>query len=348
MGVRGAGFWPAIAAGRSLAMDEARRLRPAVSRLAAFTSAALADWLLSGSADPAGALIAPADIERDRLLARFTRTQGLRWFGVLAEAGIDVVCLKGMAAGSFLYPQADLRAMSDVDLLVRARDLKKLVEMLAAQGFAFAKARGTPRWGHIGDASFHPFVAPNGAFSLDLHVQPDDDPLHRGLPVDDVFAASRFVTVDGAQIRIPSGPHLLLLALTNAARDKLGAEALKSIVDAVVYLARTDLEPGWPEILQRARAGGFLRTVKALVAFLAALGVPGQRLPQDLGDPGALARGELGRVVADVADCYPALPGKLALQRREILLLAPFPVVVRRYGRRLRGLAAPWPGMPAL
>lgn len=347
IGVRGAGFWPAIAAGRPLSMDEAGRCRAAVGRLAAFTSAAIADWSLSGPADRDGPLISPADIERSRLLTRFTRTQGLRWLGVLAEADIEVVCLKGMASGSLLYPQADIRTMSDVDLLVRARDLRKLIETLTARGFVFRKALATPNWGHIGDASFQPFVAPNGAFSFDLHIQPDDFPLHRGLSADDVFSASRNITVDGVQIRIPSGPHCLLLALTNAARDKLGPEALKSIVDAVVYLARTDLDPGWPEILERARTGGFTRTVRAMAALLAALGVPQRRLPAGSAAIGVLARGELVRAIADLADCYPVLPDKLSLQRREIFLLSPLPVVIHRYARRLHGLIAPRSGIPS-
>jgi hypothetical protein len=343
-----AGFWPAIAAQRKLTSEEARRFRPAAQQLAALTSPALADWLLSSPADDVGPLIPSEEIHRSRLLARFTRSQGLYWLGVLAEAGIEVACLKGTAAGSLIYPDADLRPLSDVDLLVRPRDLKRLVDVLKAKGFVFIKAQGTPRWGHIGDASFHPFVAPNGSFSFDLHVEPDDYPTHHGLSTEDVFIASRIVTVDGARIRIPSAQHFLLLALTNAARDKLGPEAMKSIADAVVYLGRSDLDPCWPEILQRARAGGFIKTVRALAIFLAALGVPEKRLPHGLGYPGVLASQELGRVIDDVAQGYPASPGKWFLQRREIILLAPLSVVVRRYGLRVRGLIAPWPGIPTL
>ena len=341
-----AGFWPAIAAHRKLTPEEAKRFRPAAGRLAALTSPALADWLLSSPVDADGPLIPSEEIHRSRLLARFTRSQGLHWLGMLAEADIETVCLKGTAAGSLLYPDADLRPLSDVDLLVRHRDLKRLVETLDAKGFVFIKARGTPRWGHIGDASFHPCVAPNGSFSFDLHVEPDDYPTHRGLSADDVFAAARTVTLDGVPIRIPSGPHFLLLALTNAARDKLGPEAMKSIADAVVYLGRSDLDPGWPEILQRARAGGFFKTLRGLAAFLAMLGVPDKRLPDNLGDLGLLANGESQRAVADVADGYSALPSKWSLQRREFFMLAPLAVIIRRYSRRLRGLIAPWPGIP--
>ena len=342
-----AGFWPAVAAAEPLSPEQARLYRPAVARLAAATSPALADWLLGRPSDDRGPLIAPEEVRRSRLLNRFTRAQGVRWLGVLTEAGIEVVCLKGMAACCTIYPDPDLRGMSDVDLLVRGRDIQRLVTVLAARGFVFKKAQGTPRWGLIGDASFHPFVAPDGAFSIDLHVEPDDYPLHRGLSTEAVFAHAHTAYVDGLPIRVPSGPHFLLLALANAARDKLGPEAVKSVVDAVVYLARTGRSPDWDAILAAARRGGFLCTVRAMAVFLERLGVPRARLPQDaFTEPRGLARKELARAVADFAALFPTEPDKLALQRREIFLLAPSRVVLRRYGRRLLGLIRPWPGIP--
>jgi hypothetical protein len=342
-----AGFWPAIAAHRKLTAEEAERFRATAARLAALTSPALADWLLSSSTDAAGPLIPPENVQRSRLLNRFTRAQGLRWLAVVDEAGIDVVCLKGMAAGSLIYPDPDLRGMTDVDLLVRGRDLKALVMVLAAKGFVFKTALGTPPWGHIGDAGFHPFVAPGGTFSFDLHVQPDDYPIHRGLSAEQVFADAQPVTVDGQTIRMPSGPHFLLMAMANAARDKLGPVAMKSVVDAFVYLARTGGDPGWPAILAAAQKGRFGRTARGVVACLSGLGVPAERLPADTDSLSAMAQEEVARAVAGLADCFSIEPGKFALQRREVFLLAPPHVIAWRYGRRLRGLLKPWPGVPA-
>ena len=343
----GAGFWPAIAAQRQLTPDESRRFRPAAERLSVLTSPSMADWLLSGSADEAGPLISPDAIHRSRLLNRFTRAQGLRWLAVIDTLGIEVVSLKGMAAAATIYPEADLRPMSDVDVLVRRRDLKNLVEGLEARGFVFSPVQGTPSWGHIGDASFHPFVAPGGGFSFDLHVEPDDYPIHRGLSAEQVFADSRSATLDGQTIRVPGGPHFLLMALAHAARDKLGPVAMKSVVDAFVYLTRTGRDPGWRFILAAAETGRFTRTVLAVVACLRALGVPPARLPAETQPLSALARGEVGRVVAGIADGFAVAPGKVALQRRELLLLAPSHVIAWRYGRRLRGAFKPWPGVPA-
>ena len=343
----GAGLWPAIAAGRRPTPDEILLLRSAAARLARLTSPALADWLLSSPADDAGPAIAPEMVRRSRLLNRFARAQAMRWLSVVADSGIDVVCLKGLAAALSVYPEPDLRGMGDVDILVRERDVGALVRALTAHGFAFKESAETPLWGLVSTASFHPFVAPDKLFVFDLHIQPDADPVPRGLTAESVFAKARTIAIDGMAIKIPSAPHFLLLAITNAARDKLGADAVKSLADAFAYLARTSLDPGWPETIAAARVGGFIRTLRAVLAVLARLGVPPARLPAGFPlDLDRIARSELERVIADYADIFPEEPGKLALQRRELLLLAPPAVIARRYGRRFRGLIRPWPGIP--
>jgi hypothetical protein len=344
-----AGLWPAIASGRRLSPDEIRTLRPAVLRLAMLTSPALADWLLSTPSDDGGAVIAPEMVQRSRLYNRFARAQGLRWLRAVVDAGIDVVCLKGFAAALSVYPDPDLRGMGDVDILVRERDVSTLVRALMGMGFAFKQSAGTPIWGLASTASFHPLVSSDGLFAFDLHIHPDADPIHRGLGTEAVFAQAVTADVGGIMIKIPSGPHFLLLAIANAARDKLGPDAVKSVTDAFAYLTRTPLDPGWEIIVAAARAGGFTRTLRAVLTVLARLGVPPGRLP--IGYPldlGSIARAELERAVADYAALFPAEPGKLALQRREILLLAPPAVIARRYGRRIRGLIRPWPGIPKL
>jgi len=341
------GLWAAIAEVRRLSPGEARALRPAAERLAMLTSPALAEWLLSRPTDESGPLISPDDVQRSRLYNRFARGQGLRWLKAVADAGIEVVCLKGFAAALSVYPDPDLRGMGDIDILVRERDIGALVRALTAHGFKFKESAGTPIWGLASTASFHPFVAPDKRFVFDLHVHPDADPIHRGLTTEAVFAGARTIDVNGVAVRIPSGPHFLLLAIANAARDKLGADAVKSVADAFAYLTRTTLDPGWDEIVAAARRGGFIRTLRAMLAFLARLGVPSARFPAGFSlRLGAVARAELDRAVADYVALFPEEPGKAALQRREFLLLAPPAVIARRYARRLRGLVRPWTGIP--
>lgn len=53
----------------------------------------------------------------------------------LAEAGLDVLLLKGTALAYALYPVASIRARGDTDLFVQAEEVPKLRELLAARGY---------------------------------------------------------------------------------------------------------------------------------------------------------------------------------------------------------------------
>ena len=53
----------------------------------------------------------------------------------LAGAGVDVLLLKGTALAYALYPVASIRARGDTDLFVRAEDVARLCEVLAARGY---------------------------------------------------------------------------------------------------------------------------------------------------------------------------------------------------------------------
>jgi hypothetical protein len=48
-----------------------------------------------------------------------------------------VVYLKGFAFEHTLYPDTDMRTISDIDILVRERDLGRLLDSLIGRGFEF-------------------------------------------------------------------------------------------------------------------------------------------------------------------------------------------------------------------
>lgn len=334
-------------AGR-LSAAEAEALRPAMMRLAQLTSPATAAGLLAPGL-PEGFAALPADaITRDRLYTRYLRVETGRWLRMLADAGIPVVTLKGFATGLAYYPAPEDRGLGDVDLLVRRIDIGRLVARLRADGFRFRKAQGTPAWGLASDASFHPLVAPDGRLAFDLHVHPDDYPVHRALTTEAVFASANAVEQAGARIAVPSDAHLFLLALTNAARDKYDPHAVKCLVDAAVRLSRVERELDWSAVRAIARAGGYESTVRLAALVLHHLGVPAARLPRDLLQPfRGVAAWEFRRVAAGLENLFAAMPSKLVLQRREWLLTATPRTVLFRNWRRLRGLVRPWPGTPA-
>jgi hypothetical protein len=326
---------------------DAARLQPAMARLAMLASPATAAWLFAPILPAGSTAISPQDILRDRLQTRYLRAEARRWLTLIAEAGIAVLPLKGFATGLAIYPEPELRGLGDVDLLLRRANLAALVRLLGNEGFVFRVAQGTQAWGHFGDASFHPFVAPDRQLAFDLHVHPDDFPLHRSLSTEMAFAAARDVVDEGKALRIPCDTHLLLMAMSHAARDKYDPSAVRSVVDMAVMLTRSERPIDWPALLVLAEAGGNIRIVRLAVQVLLGLGLRAAEIPAVLKQPfRGLAAWELARVIDDLADLFAAPPGKWALQRREWLLTGGLHVAAWRTARRLRGLARPWPGVP--
>lgn len=86
----------------------------------------------------------PADVtERLKLAARKTLVdnlllvKALREVGAaLTEEGTAFVLLKGASLLGFLYPEIQLRPMTDLDLLIREKDWPKVTETLSQRGYA--------------------------------------------------------------------------------------------------------------------------------------------------------------------------------------------------------------------
>lgn len=342
-------LWPLIC-DPAAALDSASlpELRRAAGRLVRHISPGLAQYLLrrhDGRVDPP--LIDPVAIQRARQLSRLERSAALSWAARIAEARIGVVYLKGFASSHLLYPDPSIRGMSDIDLLVHGRDLHRLVEFLTEAQFAFRRTR-MPRWGLISDASYMPLVSSDGITYLDIHTHPDDYPVHRAISTDAVFDRSRTRTIDGIDLRFPSPTHHFFLAITNRVRDKFDATSLNGLADAIVALQSDAERPDWAAIENLARSCFMTKGLRATVTLLARLGIPRATLPEHLI---AAYRGWTARAFEKmVADHFRLDSDRIAPATevlREWLLCAEGPVLLWKNWRRLRGLARPWPGIPA-
>lgn len=105
-------------------------------------------------------------------------------FSLLRQAGIEPILVKGWAAAR-TYPNTAVRAYGDIDLLVRAEDFQRATNVLTSE-------EASDCW-------------------VDLHKTFSELAGRRTL---DLFARSRLVDLDGAEIRVLSNEdHLALLAI---------------------------------------------------------------------------------------------------------------------------------------
>ncbi len=298
----------------------------------AFLTPALVESLTPGGMDE-------AVLRENRLYGRFqqaVQTQALAW---IAEAGIDCVALKGFAAAFLYYPEPAARLIGDLDLLVRRQDLQRLIEALAARGFAFGGG-SDPAWGFLSDASFLPFHSADGNCNLDLHVEPDSYPLHLGLDVERVFARARQVMAGTRMVAVPCAEHMALIAVSNLAKDKFAPDGLRKLLD-LARLLDHEKDFDWAALRATAARSRLSRALATTLGLLLALGTPADLLPADAAIPrGATFAGLLRDWVE------PQDPTLLQRLRREWLLAAD-PATAARLGmRRLSGLIRPRRGVP--
>ena len=323
-------------------------LAAGAARLTELASPALAGYLLQPGATRMGKrLITSEFVKQSRLRNRFNRSHQVHWARVIAEAGIEVVYIKGFANAHLLYPDPDLRTVGDLDVLVRKRDFDGLVAMLSSHGFQFGEPRLQP-WGFISEASFAPFVSPDGACNIDLHIHPDSYPVYLSLDTESVFAASRMVEAEGVSFRVPCPEHSLVLAVSNAAKDKFGPFSILKVLDAIMLL-RSHQALDWEAIEEIARYGRFLRPMRVFLSLLVDLGLPREGLPASLvRRPRLVGRREFARLTADYRALFPQQPGAGALWRRELLLCTQPWVGLYNTWLRLRGMVRPRSGIPAV
>jgi hypothetical protein len=292
------------------------------------------------------ALFEPDLARRAALYNRFQYRVQLGCAKTLTEAGFDCVYLKGFAHAHTLYSDPVARISGDMDVLVRPRDMARVIASLGDRGFRF---RPIPGVVHVlgPTTGLAPFVSADGACNLDLHGSADRYPMDGVLDAETVFAASRVVEAQGVSIRVPSAEHMLAICVSNAAKDKFSAYAVKKFVDAIRLLsAKRQLD--WRALEAVFRTARMVRPARAFFGALEALGMS-TGAPSSLTRPfSGMAGAEFRAMVADMRALYPEAPGVWAKLRREWLLAAEPEVALRLSMQRLAGRFEAGDGVPQI
>jgi hypothetical protein len=167
----------------------------------------------------------------DRLAARIV--------AVFADSGIESVVLKGPVLAAWLYP-GEIRPYGDADLLVPPERWGDAVAALEAQGFSDRLAP----MAHPRMESFNSTAFLRGEENLDLHCA-----IH-GLETDpkaiwsSFSAGSASQEIDGATLRIPNRPALLLHVALHAAHHT-EAKPLEDLRRALVVADEELWKAAW-------------------------------------------------------------------------------------------------------
>ncbi len=179
-----------------------------------------------------------------RLLARLSDL-----LAVLAVAGIDVMVLKGAHLARAVYEDPALRAMSDVDLMVRKPDLERSAQTLIGLGW-----HGSPPWpagGHQLPAFEHEGV------QIDMHWSIEDT--EAPFSIDVAALWQRAVPLDFGRARaLVLAPEDLLLHLCLHTAYGHGWRqfdgGLRQLADIAAGVRRHASSLDWDAFVARARA----------------------------------------------------------------------------------------------
>jgi hypothetical protein len=250
-------------------------LSPALRRLLGDRSAAL----------PAPGPEARADaLLRAHVLDRISR--------VLAAEGLDALLVKGAALALTVYPDAAVRPMSDLDLLVRGADRDRVVVALVRAGFVDRSPADRPHSGALLGETL--LVARSGAMETLVEVHTTLDKLvARPIDEPDLFARAR--PAPGLPHLLVPAPedHALLVALHAAGHDFHHPLAFLDLE----LLLRAGLDTG--ALVARARAWRLETVMWIILSLLREQG--GASVPDTLlatFEPGPLRRALLRRAGA--------------------------------------------------
>lgn len=280
-------------------------------------------------------------VKRARLLNKLSTRRQNQAIAALLDRGHHVIAMKGFATSRLYYRDTEARITGDLDLLVAPGEIGKIVETLLEQGYTVTTDLPMPPWGFVSEASFLPMTSSDGLVDIDLHILPDCFPLALGLPTEAVIENARSIRLPECEIKVPRPEHMLLIALSNATKEKLGPQSVKSLLDCGRIMAS---EPALDWGLVNGAISAARLETPARVSFAAIRYLRGET---DSGPAGnAIMAGQFQGAMRDLVSGFAdgfSFRRKLA---REVFLTAEPRVTLRRLGDRLAGLISRGRGVP--
>ena len=205
----------------------------------------------------------------------------------LQARGLEVLPYKGPVLAEMLYGNVALRQFSDLDLLIRSRDLPAIKEALAQLGYApgLRLAQAAER-DYLKSGYEYTFDGARGRNLLEIKWQILPRFYAIGFDVTDFFERAAVVTIEGRRLRTLCDQDLMLVLCVHAAKHAW--KQISWLCD-IVQLARSHALD-WKALQASAQTLGLTRIVA--LTFLVAHKLLGAAFPAQLGierDAGAEA-----------------------------------------------------------
>lgn len=166
-----------------------------------------------------------ADHTREQLLARmraqhlFNLSLSAELFRVLHDfsaAGIDTILVKGPVTSLLAYGDPSIRSFTDLDLLIRQRDIPTAFERMRSLGFECDLPESAIRADKI--PGEYVFYKPERRM-VELHTEYSFRYYPKGMPIENLFSRSRQVLLENREVRALSLEDELVFDCVHGAKD---------------------------------------------------------------------------------------------------------------------------------
>ena len=176
--------------------------------------------------------------------------------------GIELILLKGSHLARFVYRDIGLRAMSDIDIMVKKEEFLKAVELLFQMGFGAPSEeklelmeRYKANFNNISPdlRHFPSLVDQRNRVKLDVHFSPVKLTAPFNIDIDGLWERSRKAETNGTNALLLSPEDLLLhISIHNSYNHKFKFFGIKAICDTAQTLNYYGTEIDWDRINHRA------------------------------------------------------------------------------------------------
>jgi hypothetical protein len=178
------------------------------------------------------------------------------------EEGIELILLKGSHLAKFVYRDIGLRAMSDIDLMVKKDEFLKALELLFQMGFGAPSEekielieRCKANFNKISPnlRHFPSLVDQKNKVKLDLHFSPVRLTAPFNIDIEGLWERSKKAAINGTKSLLLSPEDLLLhISIHNSYNHKFKFYGIKAICDTAQTLNCYGTEIDWDRLKHRA------------------------------------------------------------------------------------------------
>lgn len=209
-----------------------------------------------------------------------------------ADASIPALTIKGPLLAKLAYNDIALRSFADLDILIRAVDIRAAARLLVRNGLIaenYDDEAVAANFFCAAEASFH---TRDRTVRIDLHWRLSPPYYQFGPDSDELWARAREETLENSIVRTLAPEDNLLYLAVHASRH--GWPALSHVCDIAHFVNRAKLD--WEILLKRAQVTGsrLMLTVGLLLAGkLCALEIPGSVIERWEGERDAFCKADL-------------------------------------------------------